>query len=903
MAFSSNPLLSRPDIVTLRDDKRMITPDHIVPVVSTSLLKRYGPALRRPLNAASRLLSTLQLRGLNQQVIDGRLPEAVGGEFIDSNGLGGDPARRRAGPRIVVGFQDFAENETLAYMYAAALRGAGFRVTVRSAGGLRPQTVSALRSGRIGIWPAYSGSLLGYLGGRTLTRALARIGAQPLALAPAQDRNSFAMKSDVARALGVSKLSDLARYWPKVGASRTRMEHAAPDALQGEQWAVAPSSVLNLPGAWQLSQGAGVTVAVVDSGTKLDHPDLAPNAWTNFGEVPGNGADDDQNGLADDVHGVDLTTMAAQQDLSDGDGHGTHVAGIIAAAANGRGVVGVAPKAKIMTVRVLDANGAGLTGAVADGIRYAAANGARIINLSLQSAVPDARVNAAITAAAAANALVVVAAGNDGRDIDSQPVYPASVPAPNLIGVAATAPDDGRHIASFSNFGRLTVQLAAPGDDDPLHVQQRRLRRRVGHLDGRTDGLWRGRADGQRQPSPQRGRDASAAAAERDELKRAGRGRLRRCAALGPRRDDRGRLRHDPAAAAEGAPGGDQGRAHANPGRGARVGDRDQALRGEPRRQARGEAGRARLAVQRDDGEARSACAGPGAGCVGAHAGQRSAGGQRPDLRQERRVERGHGGDMRWAALLVAVAAAALAAAVPARAAPPITMSGAVVTRSLVADLAYFYRHAVNDPPRFSLVGGVSQSGIADAERGIVDAGMVARNLIPGDPADLVLTPVALSGMCVVTNRANPRTRRHARADPGRHRRPRDGLEPDAGLAAHRPDRSGRPRPDERHRGAAPVGVRRRRDAAGRPRRHARVRDPGARLRRADAGRARLPRPGARRPPACRGLRGGRLHAGDDQERHVPGACAPSASSPAASRAARSPASCAGRGPAPRRAR
>ncbi len=216
MAFSSNPLLSRPDLLTLRDDKRMITPDHIVPVVSTSLLKRYGPALRRPLNAASRLLSTLQLRGLNQQVIDGRLPEAVGGEFIDSNGLGGDPARRRAGPRIVVGFQDFAENETLAYMYAAALRGAGFRVTVRSAGGLRPQTVSALRSGRIGIWPAYSGSLLGYLGGRSLTRALARIGAQPLALAPAQDRNTFAMKSDVARALGVSKLSDLARYWPRV---------------------------------------------------------------------------------------------------------------------------------------------------------------------------------------------------------------------------------------------------------------------------------------------------------------------------------------------------------------------------------------------------------------------------------------------------------------------------------------------------------------------------------------------------------------------------------------------------------------------------------------------------------------------------------------------------------------
>jgi phosphate transport system substrate-binding protein len=109
---------------------------------------------------------------------------------------------------------------------------------------------------------------------------------------------------------------------------------------------------------------------------------------------------------------------------------------------------------------------------------------------------------------------------------------------------------------------------------------------------------------------------------------------------------------------------------------------------------------------------------------------------------------------MRWAALLVAVAA--LAAAAPARAAPPITMSGSVATRALVADLAYFYRQAVDDPPRFSLAGGVTQSGIADAERGISDAGMVARNLIPGDPPDLVLTPLALSGVCLVTNRANP---------------------------------------------------------------------------------------------------------------------------------------------------
>jgi phosphate transport system substrate-binding protein len=109
---------------------------------------------------------------------------------------------------------------------------------------------------------------------------------------------------------------------------------------------------------------------------------------------------------------------------------------------------------------------------------------------------------------------------------------------------------------------------------------------------------------------------------------------------------------------------------------------------------------------------------------------------------------------MRWVAALAAVAA--LAGAAPAHAAPTITMSGSVITRALVADLAYFYRHAVRDPPRFSLAGGVTASGIADAERGVVRAGMVARGLAPGEPADLVLTRLALSGLCLVTNRANP---------------------------------------------------------------------------------------------------------------------------------------------------
>src|SRR3954451_15608229 len=98
LAFTSNPELSRPDILTLRDDKHMISADHIVPIVRRSVLRRYGRALRRRLNNASGLLSTLELRGLNQRVIDGRLPEAVGGEFVDANGLAG-PARGARGTR------------------------------------------------------------------------------------------------------------------------------------------------------------------------------------------------------------------------------------------------------------------------------------------------------------------------------------------------------------------------------------------------------------------------------------------------------------------------------------------------------------------------------------------------------------------------------------------------------------------------------------------------------------------------------------------------------------------------------------------------------------------------------------------------------------------------------------
>ncbi len=221
--------------------------------------------------------------------------------------------------------------------------------------------------------------------------------------------------------------------------------------------------MLDLPGAWQLSQGAGVVVAVIDSGARLEHPDLAPNLWRNPYEVAGNRRDDDGNGYVDDVHGVNLTPGGTNTDLHDGYGHGTHVAGTIAAAANQGGVVGVAYRARLMVVKVLDDRGSGNTRRVAEGIRYAAANGARIINLSVESRKDDPRVRAAVKAAAAADVLIVCSAGNGGTDLDRSRLFPVSIAAPNLIGVAATGPANQYALESFSNYGRLTVAVAAPG--------------------------------------------------------------------------------------------------------------------------------------------------------------------------------------------------------------------------------------------------------------------------------------------------------------------------------------------------------------------------------------------------------------------------------------------------------
>src|SRR5712691_6534289 len=140
--------------------------------------------------------------------------------------------------------------------------------------------------------------------------------------------------------------------------------------------------------AWDSAAGEGVTVAVVDTGVDYTHADLADNIWTNAGEIPGNGIDDDGNGYVDDVRGWDFVgasynAPAPDADPGDGHGHGTHVAGTIAAEGNnGVGVIGVAWKARVMAVKGLDNGGSGLYSQLASAIVYAADNGADVINAS-----------------------------------------------------------------------------------------------------------------------------------------------------------------------------------------------------------------------------------------------------------------------------------------------------------------------------------------------------------------------------------------------------------------------------------------------------------------------------------------------------------------------------------------
>jgi subtilisin family serine protease len=238
---------------------------------------------------------------------------------------------------------------------------------------------------------------------------------------------------------------------------------AATDPLLGAQWSLASGSGgIGAGGAWASSRGQGVTVAVLDSGVEIEHPDLDGALWSNPGEVPGNGRDDDANGIVDDVHGASLIDGTGE--VSDSDGHGTFVAGIVAArAGNGTGVVGVAPEAQVMAVKVLDGQGGGDLHTVAAGIRYAVDAGALILSLSINGADCPPDLAAAVRYATERGATLVTSAGNDGRDVDAVASYPVALADEGVLGV--TAGDRTGSPWAEANWGQRTVDLAAPGAD------------------------------------------------------------------------------------------------------------------------------------------------------------------------------------------------------------------------------------------------------------------------------------------------------------------------------------------------------------------------------------------------------------------------------------------------------
>ncbi len=217
--------------------------------------------------------------------------------------------------------------------------------------------------------------------------------------------------------------------------------------------------------AWDITTGSNnVVIAVIDSGVAINsnisvgHPELTDNIWTNPGETScTDSIDNDGNGYIDDCYGWDFVDN--DNDPMDYAGHGTHVAGTIAAIGNNnQGITGVMWDASIMPLRFLDATGSGNTADAVSAIIYASENGAHIINNSWGGGGFSQALEDAINAS---NTLIVCAAGNSGSNNDTNPFYPASYSSDNIISVAAT--DHNDNLAYFSNYGASSVDIAAPG--------------------------------------------------------------------------------------------------------------------------------------------------------------------------------------------------------------------------------------------------------------------------------------------------------------------------------------------------------------------------------------------------------------------------------------------------------
>jgi subtilisin family serine protease len=228
---------------------------------------------------------------------------------------------------------------------------------------------------------------------------------------------------------------------------------------------------ISAPAAWNLTTGSAETVvAVIDTGVKYNHEDLAANMWKNPGEINGNSVDDDGNGFVDDYYGYDF--FYNDSDPADENGHGTHTSGTIGAVGNNAlGITGINWNVRLMAIKIYDSDGLGTTSAMLiNAYNYVRLMKTRGVNIRVtnnsyggcdEACGYDQATKDAIDALGNAGVLQVFAAGNSGLNIETTPFFPASYTSPSILSVAASNSADER--SSFSNFGSASVDLAAPG--------------------------------------------------------------------------------------------------------------------------------------------------------------------------------------------------------------------------------------------------------------------------------------------------------------------------------------------------------------------------------------------------------------------------------------------------------
>ncbi|MBI4743551.1 MAG: peptidase S8 [Actinobacteria bacterium] len=231
------------------------------------------------------------------------------------------------------------------------------------------------------------------------------------------------------------------------------LEEVPNDSHFSAQWSL---SKIQAPLGWDIEKGLSnnVTVAVIDTGIDLDHPDLVNKLWINSDEISNDGIDNDNNGFIDDYNGYNIASK--NSDINDYLGHGTEVTGVIAADTNNqKGIAGLSWGAKIMMVKVASEDGLITNSDVVAAIIYAGDNGAKVINISLGGNYFSSIENEAIEYASNRGVTVVAAGGNDKSERLS---YPASYD--NVISVSAT--DENDELTYFSNFNKK-IDVSAPG--------------------------------------------------------------------------------------------------------------------------------------------------------------------------------------------------------------------------------------------------------------------------------------------------------------------------------------------------------------------------------------------------------------------------------------------------------